>query len=80
MIQGENIGSVIDVPADPFRLAGLIKDIALKEQVHKSEGTIEQVRHQRRAVAFQCNKEVVLGKFLSVIDEIAEKKTNANRN
>lgn len=80
MIERENIGSVIDVPADPFRLAGLVKDIALKEQAYKSEGTIEQVRHQRRAVAFQCDKNAVLGKFLSVIDEIAEKKTNANRN
>lgn len=80
MIQGENIGIVIDVPADPFRLAELIEDIALNEQVYKSEGTIDQVRHQRRTVAFQCDKEIILGKFLSVIDEIAEKKTNANRN
>ncbi|MEW6614203.1 MAG: glycosyltransferase family 4 protein [Thermodesulfobacteriota bacterium] len=80
MIQRENIGSVVDVPADPFRLAELIKDVALKEQVYKSEGTIEQIREQRRTVAFQCDKEVVLGKFLSVIDEIAEKKTNTDRN
>jgi UDP-glucose:(heptosyl)LPS alpha-1,3-glucosyltransferase len=74
MIHQDNIGNVIDVPADPYRLAELIKDIALKEQVYKSEGTIDQIRERRRTVAFQCDKEIVLEKFLSVIDEIAEKK------
>ncbi len=75
LIERENAGKVIDVPSDAKKLADIIQETAIIEEKLKSSGKIEEVQQHRMAIALRCNLGVVMKRFLSVIDQMAERNT-----
>ncbi len=69
MIEEEGVGTVVDVPADPASLAHAIQDTAATEKVLSTSGKLQEERRRRREAALRCEADVVMKRFLSIIDE-----------
>ncbi|MBI5345374.1 MAG: glycosyltransferase family 4 protein [Deltaproteobacteria bacterium] len=67
MIEEEKAGKVIDVPADPGKLADMIAETMREEKRLESSGGMEREKAHRRAVASSCSREAVSEKFLGII-------------
>ncbi len=68
MIEEEGVGTVVDVPADPASLAHAIQDTAAREEALSTSGKLQEERQHRRKTALRCRADVVMKRFLSVID------------
>ncbi len=74
-IEQEKVGKVIDVPADPEKLAELIEETAMAEKELKSSGKIDQKRGKRIQVSLKYGHNVIIKNFLTVIDQVDQRKT-----
>lgn len=74
MIEKEKMGKVIDVPANPDKLAELIEETAIIEKELKSSGKTNQELERRLMVALKYDRDAIKNSFLSVIDQ--QKKNN----
>jgi UDP-glucose:(heptosyl)LPS alpha-1,3-glucosyltransferase len=78
LIERENAGMVIDVPADPNEIADTIHETAKIEEKLKSSGKIEEVQQHRMAIALNCERSVIMKKFLSVINQVSARNAVKN--
>jgi UDP-glucose:(heptosyl)LPS alpha-1,3-glucosyltransferase len=69
MIEEEGVGTVVDVPANPAPLAHAIQDTAAREEALRASGKLQEERQHRRKAALRCRADVVMKRFLSVIDK-----------
>jgi UDP-glucose:(heptosyl)LPS alpha-1,3-glucosyltransferase len=79
MIEEEGVGTVVDVPADPASLAHAIQDTAAREEALRASGKLQKERQHRRKAAFMCGADVVMKRFLSVIDKAAQKRVKGQQ-
>jgi UDP-glucose:(heptosyl)LPS alpha-1,3-glucosyltransferase len=79
MIEEEGVGTVVDVPADPVPLADTIQDTAAREEALRASGKLQEERRHRREAALGCGADVVIKRFLSVIDKAAERDGKTKR-
>ena len=75
VIEQEKVGKVIDVPADPGKLAKLIEETSMTENDLKSAGKIDQEIEKRIGVSLKYDHSEIIKKYLTVIDQVAQRKT-----
>jgi|ETNmetMinimDraft_23_1059889.scaffolds.fasta_scaffold02491_5 UDP-glucose:(heptosyl)LPS alpha-1,3-glucosyltransferase len=73
VIEQEKIGRVIDVPANPVKLAEIIEETAMCEKELKVSGKFDEEWHRRIAIALKYDRNNGIKKNLFVIDQIANK-------
>ncbi|WKZ32532.1 MAG: glycosyltransferase family 4 protein [Thermodesulfobacteriota bacterium] len=77
-IQKERAGKVIQTPADPDELAGLIQEALSTDRMLRRIGGLARERARRREAAQKCSAEEVTAVFASLVDEIALSKRALN--
>ena len=70
----EPVGRVIDVPASPEALAGMIEETARAEFDMIVSHNIEEVRSRRREAASQCGIENIMARYYELIDRAVKEK------
>ncbi|HJN02734.1 MAG TPA: glycosyltransferase family 4 protein [Nitrospinota bacterium] len=75
IVEQEKIGKVLNVPADPVELADLIEETATNENGLKSAGKIDQEIEKRIGVSLKYDHSEIIKKYLTVIDQVAQRKT-----
>ena len=73
VIEQEKIGRVIDVPANPVKLAEIIEETAMCEKELKVSGNFDEECNRRIAIALKYDRNNGIKKNLFVIDQIANK-------
>jgi len=70
----EPVGRVIDVPASPEELAGMIEETAKEEFDMIVSHNIEAVRSRRREAAAQCGLDNIMARYYELIDRTVKEK------
>jgi len=77
-IEDEKAGWTVDVPADQVRLASMIEEALLEEEGHKRAGRLASERTRRRNAALKCGPDVVMARFISLVETAAAEKKAAS--
>lgn len=71
LVEGEGVGSVVDVPADPSELAGVISRAWAREEGLRGSGGLDGERARRRAATSACSVGSVMESYMSLIGRVA---------
>ncbi|MBE7413989.1 MAG: glycosyltransferase family 4 protein [Deltaproteobacteria bacterium] len=77
-IEKERAGKVIQTPADPDELAGLIQEALSTDCTLRRIGGLARERARRREAALKCSAQEVTAVFASLMDEIALSRRTLN--